>query len=260
MFPTQHYFPQPTIKRATRNGIRYQLDISDYMDHVVYYHANTEPRSVLYGMVKVGDTVLDIGANLGETSLNFAKLVGSSGSIFSFEPVNDTFSKLEKNLSLNKTLSTRIKAYKIALSDKADTLFYGNSFNRNTSAIGMGKSREDGSINSTESITLDEFVDKEHIKQINMIKIDVEGFEMFVLRGGIETIRKYKPSMFIELDNHNLTNLGFSALAVKEWLAELGYSLFDLHMNLIKGTELLDPSLHIDVLAIPNTTQKKLSL
>lgn len=63
--PNNYQYPKNTIRNCERGGIRYSLDISDYIQYCIYYGIDFEPRGNLYNLVKNGTTVLDVGTNYG---------------------------------------------------------------------------------------------------------------------------------------------------------------------------------------------------
>ncbi|MBL0097746.1 MAG: hypothetical protein IPP46_15550 [Bacteroidetes bacterium] len=70
-----------------RHGVGYNLDISEYMEWVIYFDLNVEHRSELYPLIKPGFVIFDVGTNIGETLMSFANLVEKADSFFGFEPV-----------------------------------------------------------------------------------------------------------------------------------------------------------------------------
>ena len=96
-------YPKGTIRTCNRDGIHFRLDISDYMEHAIYFGINDTvdfDRRLLYSLIKENYVCFDIGANIGETTLNFAKLA-VNGKIYSFEPVPFLFQRLKTNVELN---------------------------------------------------------------------------------------------------------------------------------------------------------------
>ena len=86
--------------QVTRDGLRYDLDLSQAIDFTIFLLGRFEASTVaaLRRYVKPGATVLDIGANIGSHTLQLARLVGPSGRVLSFEPTDFAFGKLRKNL------------------------------------------------------------------------------------------------------------------------------------------------------------------
>lgn len=166
---------------------------------------------------KIGQgIVLDIGANIGNHSLYWALECGAKN-IYAFEPVKDTFAILKKNIALNE-LEDVVKLFNLGVGEKnsrADICEYS------LENIGGTKLR-DNSEGKIEICAIDEMNIKE---SVSLMKIDVEGYEVQVLRGAINTIKKYMPYIMIEAWDYNqsifdlidlLCPLGYSYMQVSE--------------------------------------------
>lgn len=162
---------------------------------------------------------VDIGANIGNHS-NFFERFGSTG--WAFEPSKSNFEKLIKN-------APKFKCYNVALSDsdgEAELVTFESCLGNN-----YLKSAFDGKINdwgtgaSTEMIkvtTLDSF----NIVSPTLIKIDVEGSELKVLNGAIQTLKKYNPVVVIEIHtDETLSKAGFpyTRQEIEVFFNDLGY-------------------------------------
>ena len=99
--------------KVTRRGIQWCLDLREGIDFSIYILGGFEPSTLrLYnGLVKTGDVVLDIGANIGSHTLPLAKLVGNKGHVYAFEPTDFAFRKLNNNLQLNDALIERVTVF-----------------------------------------------------------------------------------------------------------------------------------------------------
>lgn len=216
LVPLNRDYPHPTPRSAKREGLRYELDISDFMEWMVYFGIGVEPRSYLLALVKPGMTVFDVGANIGEVSMKIAQAVGPSGKVVSFEPGKATFEKFRKNLSLNNL--PNVEPVNLGLGQKEATLHL---------AVPSGKNHGGARIMPTgEAIqitTLDAFVEQNGVSRLDLIKIDVEGFEMNVLQGARTTLEKFRPLLFVEIDETNLSEQNTSAKDLLELLAQFGY-------------------------------------
>ncbi|MCQ8894117.1 MAG: FkbM family methyltransferase [Methanolinea sp.] len=137
---------------------------------------------------KTGDTVLDIGACEGETSLWFAQKIDNKGCIFAFEPEINNFRTLQENIKSN-SLQNLIIPIQIGLWSSRKTLSFSGS--------GGGFSYNESGKNQIEVITLDDFIIENNIGKVDFIKMDVEGSEMEILQGAEKTIKKYKPKCAI---------------------------------------------------------------
>ena len=100
-----------------RSGILWNLDLKEGIDFSIYIFGGFELRTLrLYKkIVRNGNIVIDVGANIGAHTLPLAQLVGQLGRVFAFEPTEYAFKKLEHNLSLNPELASRVFAKQVAL-------------------------------------------------------------------------------------------------------------------------------------------------
>lgn len=141
-----------------------------------------ELSRVIQQFVSVGDVVADVGANFGWHSLGMAARVGENGRVHSFEPNIEMFSALNENLDLND-LSDRVVTHHAAV---GETSGYGDlNADDGQSAIGYITARQATSVSSEGAIPILALDDAlvEHFGNISFIKIDVEGFEPYVLAG-----------------------------------------------------------------------------
>lgn len=221
LLPSNKDYPINTMRKAERGGIWYLLDISDYMEYTLYFGIQAEPRDRLYSLIKTPSIIIDIGTNIGETLLNFAKR-NPSGFNYGFEPVPYLFERAKSNIALNNFKN--IEVFNIALSDKEEILFFQEASNNNSSGTAMSKQGGD-KFQIVQAISLDKFVEQNNLAKIDLIKIDVEGFEMNVLVGGKNSIQKYKPLLFIELDDNNLQKQNSSSKELVNWLKAIGYEI-----------------------------------
>jgi FkbM family methyltransferase len=146
--------------------------------------------------------VLDIGANVGYTTVLIAKKV-KKGQVYSFEPVQYNFEALKR--IVKKFKLTNVTLFKCAVADKVGTIEMSIPVvksvknTNNSHIVDDSHSIENGSLKvSAKLITLDS-IDELKDKKIDAVKIDVEGFENLVFKGGETLIRKNKPIIYSEL-------------------------------------------------------------
>jgi len=181
-------------------------------------------------------TIMDIGGHIGYHSMCFAKLTGKNGKVYVFEPNIFNVERMELIFSKNKDISDNIYINKFALSDSQGTTTFNISRNVDnlTSAGGYIEGsykpfdddvyRKAGFTSVEVSVdTLDDFVKKQQISSLKLIKIDVEGSEHKVLDGGQKTIKEFKPIILVEI--HSVSAM----LYVCEILSLLRYELNIIH-------------------------------
>ena len=171
--------------------------------------------------------IIDIGANIGNHSQYFLRKLNCK-KVYAFEPQDDNFNILKKNLEpfLNKG-----EAIKMALSDKNTEMPLYNSQKENYGGFSLFKYEYK---NMNKSFLVEEKIevrtlDSYNLTDITMIKIDVENFELNVLKGGIETIKRNKPILFIEnlaISGHKQLEGAF--VLIEKFLINLDYSIKEL--------------------------------
>lgn len=154
------------------------------------YEAGT--LDVIEKCLRKGDTFIDVGANIGLMSLFALKCVNNNGIIYSFEPEPETFIILRKNIEINKI--NNIRAYNIGLGEgEYKSVIFTNPYaNRGCSSLRKPPNQNNSKRFMVQIKTLDNFIIEHNITNIRMLKIDVEGWELQVLRGAknlFQTIR-----------------------------------------------------------------------
>lgn len=168
--------------------------------------------------LKDGDTVVDIGANIGNMTLEAAISVGINGKVFSIEPHPRTFKYLEGNLRLNQI--TNVRAFNVAMGDKDGRItFSDKSDDSNNSVVDDGYGIEIP-VRRLDALDIDE-------EGIALVKIDTEGYEKYVLKGGEKTLRNTQCVYFESADTF-YENFGYSSPAVFEILSKYGFEVFEL--------------------------------
>jgi FkbM family methyltransferase len=201
----------------------------DWQLHRSFAYGSWEPEVVrsIQDHVHSGMRVLDIGAQSGFYSLVLSRLVGPEGMVFAFEPLPANFRVLEENLSLNSIQNVMIR--REAVSDFSGNIRF--EFPREEVSLIAGPLLESDNRGAFQvpAISLDDFA-RQTGQPIQFIKMDVEGAETAVLRGAVQTLKAFHPSMVVELHHDHpqdglhpaitlLEQLGYQI----EWLNEVAY-------------------------------------
>lgn len=252
--PPEYLYPNPSWRTCEVNGIRYRLDISKKVDHHLFYGFKIHGIQILLDELTDTSVIIDIGANIGATGLLFAQK-SEAGFVYCFEPVSETFQRLKENFALNS-----FKNYSLinkGLGDKKETLTIGNvvASNPGMNRIISNHNPDIEPIERIEVSTLDDEIESLELNSLDVIKIDVEGFEFHVLKGAEHSLRKFSPILFIELGDRNLKEQGASASAVYEFLVDLNYTIYrDEHgvrTKIERSSEVIDA--HYDILCTPSS-------
>src|SRR5262249_28126957 len=133
-------------------------------------------------------TVLDIGAHIGTHTLSLSQKVGPQGLVIAFEPQYKLFTELHENLKLNHQSNVIPLRYAIGDVNQPVTMHENLFDNEGGTPIGIGG-------DPVIMITLDSL----GLKNVSLMKIDIEGSELRFLQGAIETIKSNRPILLIEI-------------------------------------------------------------
>ena len=161
--------------------------------------------------LRPGAVALDIGANLGCYSVLFGQWVGPTGKVFAFEPSPQTFAGLRRHISLNR-LSGVVVPVQAAVSDASGSAALSDDGVPGTNRlICPAEAAEARRQLSVATVTVDDFCEREKIVP-DLIKVDVEGLELAVLRGARRTIRACgdRLKLFVEMHPRTWAELGIS--------------------------------------------------
>lgn len=214
-----------SVRKVKRNNINYELDLSCLMQWYVYWDFKAKDRDKLYSLIKEDDIVFDVGTNIGETLFNFARLVGGKGFVYGFEPDEENYLNVQKNISLNNFKNVHV--FKKAVSDKVGTakFYVVEPHNRGMNRILDNDTEMKGEMTLLETTTLDKIVEENDIRKLDVIKIDIEGYEMHALRGALNTLKRFKPKLFVEVGYERLLKLNTSPNELIGFLQGLGYCI-----------------------------------
>lgn len=183
-------------------------------------------------LVKGGDVIIDVGANSGFYSIFYSKLVGDTGEVHAFEPDTDTYSLLQENLRLNNC--GNVLTYNFALSNKESRIEMV-SFSHRDLKLQSGDSfkyirevpedKMNENKHTINAFRLDDLEEFNTALKIDYIKIDVEGAELLVLQGSINTILKYRPIIILELSGEWTKRFNYKPYQLLVFLNELGYEM-----------------------------------
>jgi FkbM family methyltransferase len=179
------------------------------------YGEYSEGEVVLFRrIVRPGDIVLDVGANLGAHTIFFSTAVGPRGGVLAFEPQRLIFQTLCANMALNNVTNT--VCYWTALTDAPGVMSVPVIDPRrpfNFGGVGLGEHTRGDQITVMRA---DSFA----LSRCRLVKIDVEGMELQVLRGATGLIERHHPVVYVENDRPDRSE------ALVRWIHALGYRLY----------------------------------
>lgn len=235
--------------RVERQGITWQLDLHEGIDFSIWLLHTYEPATVrsYLRIIQPGHVVLDIGANIGAHTLHLARAVGARGRVVAFEPTDYAFAKLAENLALNPALASRVGCKQFMLGDADAPLATTGP------VYSSWPLKEEGELhdlhrgrlmttNGASRRTLDSAVAEIGLSRVDCIKLDIDGHECAMLRGAREVLRRWHPTIIMELAPYVLEEHGASLGELLQLLAAHGYLLY--HARADKMLTMDAPTLH----------------
>jgi FkbM family methyltransferase len=169
--------------------------------------------------------VIDVGAHAGQFSKLFARLA-PQGRVYAFEPSAYARSILKPALAWNRLRNVEVIATGLSDADGEATLSTpvksrgGMGFGLASLALDPARVHADQTVRLQ---TLDGFAARAGLTRLDFLKADVEGWEAHVIRGGLETVARFRPALFLEIVDEALGRAGETPQAIWEMLTPLGY-------------------------------------
>jgi len=153
-------------------------------------------QRIIREYVAAGDTVYDIGANIGYVSLSLAKLVGPSGRVIAFEPVPKNVDYFRESIRINQL--SNVQLLEFAASDHCGEAVIRIAENLSTASLVWHRNNPSATELTIRTVQIDKLVESGDLGYPRFVKIDVEGAEGSVLKGMLRTVAAAKPVLFIE--------------------------------------------------------------
>jgi FkbM family methyltransferase len=170
--------------------------------------------------------VFDIGANIGYYTIQFSRVVGRNGKVHSFEPCAYQMDTLERNVKLNSI--DNVVTHKLIVSDRDDEvkkIYFSGMANTGSSSLEV----KTDDYEQVACITIDKYCMVNDINSVDIVKIDVEGHELSVLKGMQNILGNGSVKhLFLEINNHALSSGQTSGHEIISFLQKFGYMPFSI--------------------------------
>lgn len=216
-----------TYRMVVRTGALNTAPGRALFDHVYgWYKSLLEVGDVqvLQSFVTPGSSVVDVGANVGFFTKKFARWVTDGGRVVAIEPEEINFRRLTRMISARRLENVVSSVHGVAAQRSGKRRLQINPFHPGDHKIG-----ESGV--EVNAYALDEVLAELKVGHVSLIKIDVQGAEAMVLAGAAQTLERFQPSLFIEVDDDRLRAMHSNAKEVFEMLQRRGYRIH----RIVKG-------------------------
>lgn len=225
----QHFsVPQTPVVAHITPRIQVELYPWLWADLCTYVIGSPEPYILAYfrSVLHPDAIVFDVGAYIGVYTFVACEIL-ETGMIYTFEPNPDSAKRIEETITRNNV--TQIQLNNSAVGDYTGTVQF--SIHKTPVQSSIHNQTSQGGI-EIPIITLDHYCHKQEIDRIDLLKIDVEGAELMVLRGAEKMIEMVSPLMIVELHKGESKRFGYTVAETIQFLWDAGYSLYTVKYGL----------------------------
>lgn len=207
-------------------GLRLGVFPGNEMSQAIFITGCYEPNEFnwLARILQPGMTFVDVGANMGLYSLFAARRVGSQGCVLAFEPSGREYAMAKANIERNQL--SQVKLMRMALSDETGNVELLVAPMRHSGHNTLGAFAYNTPIERRETVPaerLDDVLLRMAPHRVDVIKMDVEGAELRVLRGAAQTLARFRPVLLVEVSERSLQHQGSSGAELLQLFAQQGY-------------------------------------
>lgn len=174
-------------------------------------------------LINKGDCVVDGGANFGYNAVMMGNQIGPNGTLIAFEPQRIIYQQLNANIILNDIFNSY--TFNLALSNKSGEEIYMSAVDYNAGWVNIGDTSVGYGGDKVSTLALDDL----GLSNFDFFKLDVQGYEVFVLEGATNVIKTFMPYIFIEVEPHQLAKFNKQADDVFSFLKNIGYEIYNIN-------------------------------
>jgi FkbM family methyltransferase len=220
----------PALKRI--EDVVFEFDIESYRGTAPMYFGSYAIPIVetMKRILRPGDIFFDIGANIGYLSAIAASLVGRQGQVHCFEPVTEYFHRVQRLAELNPDYAIKPNACGAGEIPGICTIHVTHEPGQNTMVSDYKSGSEVASTQQVPVIRLDSYIDQHSIDRVKLIKIDAEGFELPILKGLENFLKRsrWRPEVICEIAPRAYSLMGRKVSELAKYMGDYGYTARDL--------------------------------
>lgn len=227
------YFPAPmNLKINTEEQVRFWWSylpcyFSEDLSFFEYWGHDAGDLRFLWKTLQPGETFFDVGAYHGVYSVVAGKRVTNWGRVVAFEPSPRDRKRLQLHLRWNGIRSAQIEPYAAGAAAMKTTFYQVVSGDSTRNGLRPPATDDSTAKIPVETISLDQYVAEKRVEQVDVMKLDVEGGELEVLRGATKMFERFRPTLICEVLDETTNVWGYKAREIVEYLSATGYSWFE---------------------------------
>jgi FkbM family methyltransferase len=218
------------VRLQIEPGVSFLLDPRDFVPLTILRTGEWQPEvwESLSPSLSEGRVFMDVGAHIGYFTLKAAVRVGKTGRVVAFEPNPETLALLRGNIEASQAQNVTVEP--IACTDREQTLTLFAAPIANTGASSLSRTNADVSIGepprpfTVRGRPIDDVLRELNLTRLDAIKIDVEGAEVYVLRGAVDTLKRFHPKVIMEMIPDQLAHMQTSVADVVSIMKAAGYN------------------------------------
>ena len=230
------FAPKDGVRSADIFGYRMDLDLADWIQRNMYLGSYEQPQtSRILSHLRPGMTFVDVGANVGYYSAMASSIVGASGRVIAYDPNPYSFDRLSRWIQANKAKNITPVCVALGGEEGSLTTHFAEADNHTASLVPELLPSETREKTVVTVKTLDSEADRLGIRHIDVMKIDVDGFESEVFKGSAKLFEEGRiGAILCEFNVHWLGEVGSSSEQLEKFFVSRGFVQRD-----VFGTELL---------------------
>lgn len=221
------------------NNLKFKINLKSHMESYIFwrkYYSYHEIMCMKY-LLNEDSIFMDVGANKGELTLAAANHV-KNGMVYSFEPVSYLFNSLKNHVEINNL--SNVNYYQLGLGltndilpifNNTHELYEDNTIHEGLFTLYPSKTRSK-EYETIKIVNFDQYNDEFiHLDKLDGIKMDIEGNELFALKGMEQTIKKFKPFLIIEINEETSTEAGYDIPTLMDYMKNLDYDFYQIEIK-----------------------------
>ncbi len=253
-FITQIIGAKQQVMEGHIGSYRVEFDFRDLLQRQMWFNLyDVQEIALVKTLLKPGDVFLDAGANIGFYSLVASQLVGETGQVHAFEPIQANVDQFNTTIERNKINNIEVNQIALGAAPGFLTIYQGDDPIGNSGWASVVQTERKNRPREVAVTSLDTYLQQQNIQQVALIKLDIEGAEFAALQGCQAILSSdFRPAIILELNEFLLTPNGLTASQILRHIEAYGYRFQLIGRTLVD----IDPSFQLhgvmNILCLPS--------